>query len=319
MRRLCLLATVLTALGLAPAAGAGVLLGVVGDRDRFRLLTGQKSDVQLAFFGWNKGYTWGKQFEDRFPLLGDIPMLGLTTKAEGGAEAITPRAIARGKGDAYLIDLNREAALWGRPLYVRPLAEMNGYWNYYCAYNRDGSYRGRTHSTRNFRKAFRRIYLVLHGGSKEVIDAKLANHGMPPLRSAGDLPPIPYPQMRVLWNPQGYGSPNTYKNRAAAYYPGNRFVDVVGNDLYSISYRAAWEANEKLYADYPRKPYALGEFGVWGIDDPTFIRRIAKFVKEHRRTQVVVFYESSKGSTFDLGSKPNSRSAYRNYITPLGG
>src|SRR5918996_4487500 len=259
----------------------------------------------------------GKAVRDLVPSPRRHPISALRRRAQGGGEAITPRGIARGKGDAYLIDLNREAAVWGRTLYVRPLAEMNGYWNYYCAYNKDESYRGRAHSTKNFRKAFRRIYLILHGGSKDVIDAKLANHGMPPLRSAGGVPAIPYPQMRVLWNPQGSGSPNIYRNRVAAYYPGNKFVDVVGNDLYDIRYRAAWEANEKLYADYPRKPYAIGEFGLWGIDNPSFIRRMRKFVKEHRRTQVIVYYERKKGSIFDLGSKPNSRAAYRTYITPL--
>jgi hypothetical protein len=319
VRRLCLLATVLIALGVAPAADAGPLLGVVGDSDRFRSLTGQVSDVRLAFAGWGQGYSRGRQFEDWFPLLGDVPMLGLGTKNADGSEGITPRGIARGRGDAYLIDLNREAALWGRRLYVRPLAEMNGHWNPYCAYNADGSFRGRAHSTKNFRKAFRRMYLILHGGSRGYIDGKLAKFGMPPLRTSGDLPAIPYPRMRVLWNPQGFGSPNIHKNRAAAYYPGDNFVDVVGNDLYDIRYRATWEANEKLYADYPRKPYAIGEFGLWGIDDPAFIRRMAKFVKEHRRTQVIVYYESKKGSVFDLGSKPDSRAAYRKYITPLGG
>jgi hypothetical protein len=33
---------------------------------------------------------------------------------------------------------------------------------------------------------------------------------------------------------------------------------------------------------------------------------------------MLAFFASSKGSIFDLGSKPASRTAYKNYIVPLG-
>ena len=49
---------------------------------------------------------------------------------------------------------------------------------------------------------------------------------------SGDLPSNPFPLTRVIWNPQGYGAPDIPGNRAQAYYPGDAYVDVVGNDLY---------------------------------------------------------------------------------------
>jgi hypothetical protein len=313
------LLVLLSALVLVPASHAAVLLGVAGDAARFEALTGQRSSVGHVFLGWGQGYTWGRQFEVWFPMLDPVPMIGFGTKGLGGGEYITPAGIANGRGDPYLIDLNREAARWGGPMYVRPMAEMNGHWNYYCAFNSNGTRRNAAHSQGNFRNAFRRIYLIMHGGSKATIDWRLAKWGMPPLRSAGDLPAIPYPQMRVLWNPQGYGSPDVAGNSAQAYYPGDNFVDVVGNDLYDIRFNAEWEANEKLYAAHPTKPYGIGEWGLWGIDDPAFVRRMANFVKTHRRVQVIVFYKSQRTSTtFDIGWKPRSRAAYRAYITPLG-
>lgn len=305
------------ALVLAPSAAAGPLLGVVGDADRFQRLTGQRSDVGLVFFGWGKGLTWGRSFDSWFERLGDVPAISFGTNDRNGRQAITPRGIARGKGDRYLRKMNRAINDWGGPVYIRPLAEMNGHWNLYCAYNANGTLRGPSHSTNAFRKAFRRMYLILHGGPKDVINRKLARWSMP--RISADLPANPVPTLKIIWNPQGFGAPNLHGNRAAAYYPGKAFVDVVGNDLYDIRYRAAWEANRELYKAYPGKPYAIGEWGLWGIDDAPFVRKMARFVRNHRRTELVVYFRSRRGDTFDLASKPASLEAYRNRIVPLGG
>ena len=38
------------------------------------------------------------------------------------------------------------------------------------------------------------------------------------------------PHIAGSWNPQGYGAPDIPANSAQAYYPGDRYVDVVGND-----------------------------------------------------------------------------------------
>jgi hypothetical protein len=43
---------------------------------------------------------------------------------------------------------------------------------------------------------------------------------------------------------------------------------------------------------------------------------MASFVKSRPRVEMIAYY--NQGSTFDIGYKPKSRSAYRNYITPLG-
>jgi hypothetical protein len=193
---------------------------------------------------------------------------------------------------------------------------MNGHWNPYCAYNANGTRRNAAHSQKNFRRAFKRLYLILHGGDEATIDAKLARWGMPGIRTS--LPENPTPTLRILWNPQGYGSPNVPGNRAHVYYPGDRFVDIVGNDLYeAASFNATWEANLALFKRYPHKPYAIGEFGLWGIDDPTFIRRMGKFIRTHPRVELAAHFEAESGSTFDLASKPRSRAAYRKYIAPL--
>jgi hypothetical protein len=307
------------ALASASTAQAGVLLGVVGHPDRMQNLTGQQSDARMRFTGWGGGYRWGGTFSNFFTA-DHIPVLAFGTHNRWGGQAITPRAIANGYGDRYLIVMNKAIADYGLPVYIRPLAEMNGYWNYYCAYNKNGTYRGAAHSTKNFRLAFRRIYTILHGGDVSRMNARFARWGVRRLQSSlTSLPVNPVPTLKILWNPQGFGSPDIPQNSAQAYYPGDAFVDVVGDDIYDIRGRYTYDAMVALYKAHPGKPYALGEFGLWGIDDPSFIRRIAYFARNYRRTELIVYYEAVAGSIFDLGTKPYSRAAYRRYITPLGG
>jgi hypothetical protein len=233
-----------------------------------------------------------------------------------GRASITPRQVAMGAGDPFLISLNAVAAARPGPIYFRPYAEMNGHWNPYCAYTASGRAKGPSHSTRMFRKAFARTYLILHGGPRALVNARLRRLGLPGV--ATDLPANPASRLRVIWNPQGYGSPDLPGNSAQAYYPGDAYVDVVGNDLYFIRGKAEWAANERLYAAHPRKPYAIPEWGLWGLDAPGFIAEMARFVRTHRRVELVSWFNGRRGSIWDLGSKPRSRAAYRRLIVPLG-
>jgi hypothetical protein len=308
--RSALLAAALALLVCEPGAGAGgdaarVQLGILGHAERFQQLTGQRSTVEHVFAGWHQGAALPRILGQLRP----VPMLAIKT---GGV--VTPLDIAQGRGDGFLFDLNHALAGFGDRVYVRPLPEMNGHWNEYCAFNRDGSSRGPRYSTAAFRKAFARIALLARGGSAAFLSAKLRRLGLPPV--ATDLPRT---RARVVWNPQGYGAPDTPANSAQAYFPGNAYVDVVANDLYLQSTGAAWDANEKLYAAHPGKPYAIPEWGLWGIDDPAFVERMAAFVKSHRRVELLAYFNSKPGSVWDLASKPRSRAAYRRVITPLGG
>jgi glycosyl hydrolase family 26 len=315
VRRLLFIAALL-ALVLPASSGAAVRLGVAGDKSRFRSQTGQNTQIHLAFTTWGTGLGRPGFMDRLYTEHGPIPMLTLHTKNHDGKEAITPRGIARGVGDRYLVQISEAASRFAREAYIRPLAEMNGHWNYYSAYNSTGSYRGDSHSTRNFRRAFRRIYFIMKGGTRAEINARLSNIGLPPLRVYHDIPENPL--VRVFWNPQGFGSPDLAKNSANSYYPGDQYVDVVGNDLYDQHFKAEWDANLALFRSHPSKPYAIGEWGLWGIDDPTFVRNMANFVKAHPRVEAIVYYKSLRGGLFDLGSKPKSLATYKRYIVPLG-
>jgi hypothetical protein len=302
------------ALILAAPAAARVNLGILGSADRFRQLTGQDSVVRHVIVGWGQGQTWGSSFASLLASLSPTPMLGFDTTGSGGD--ITPLQIAQGKGDAYLIAMNSAIAVWGKFVYVRPLGEMNGHWNPYCAYTKSGASKGPQYATAAFRKAFARIYVLLHGGPATDVDAKLRRLGLPPV--GRDLPPNPAPTLKVVWNPQGYGSPNVPGNSAQAYYPGDAYVDLVGDDLYDIRGKAEWAAADALYRAHPSKPFGFAEWGLWGLDDPAFVRKMAEWVRAHKRTELLAYFNSKPGSIFDLGSKPKSLAAYRAAIQPLG-
>ena len=313
MRRILVVAT-LVALVLPTAQAGAIRLGVEGSKSRFKDQTGQASAVNLDFISWgvHKTTYLDKILANAKP----VPMLAFGTVNKYGNEGITPGQIARGKGDRVLIDIAQALDRFGGEAYVRPYAEMNGYWNAYCAYNSNGSYRGSDHSTKNFRKAFRRTYLIVHGGAIADINAALVDSGMPKLDRANDLP---LNDVHVVWNPQGFGSPDLKANSAASYYPGDKYVDVVANDLYDFGRGVEWDANLDLYRAHPDKPYAIGEWGLGpGIDSVTFVQKMANFVANHGRVDTIVYYRSETGSTFDLANKPKARAAYKKYILPLG-
>jgi hypothetical protein len=298
--------------GGASAARPTIQVGVLGDPARFDAQTSQHSDFRLIIMSWGQGET-PEYFSSLFATMQAVPVLGLSTGGGegGGPEVITMGQIARGAGDGFLLALNQAIAAWGKAIYIRPMAEMNGHWNAYCAYNTNGSAKGPDYSTAAFRKAFARIYLAVHGGAG--VNHALGQLGMPPIH--GEL--TANPLVRVLWNPQGYGSPDLPGNSAQAYYPGDHYVDVVGDDLYDIGGRAEWAATETLYQAHPGKPFAMVEWALWGVDDPGFVEHMAQFAATHGRLILLGYYSGRPGSVFDLASKPQSLSTYRRLIASL--
>ena len=184
------------ALGVARAGSgqaSGPLLGITGNVSRFENQTGQKSTVDQAFLGWGQGLTYGSKFSVLFQTLGPIPMIHLGTKGQNKREAITPGGIAAGQGDGYLVALNHGDRRLGQgdlhPADGRD--EQRGH-RLRPATTANGTPKDAAHSPASYRKAFARIYLILHGGTASAVNAKLRQLGLPPLQG-GDLPVEPVP------------------------------------------------------------------------------------------------------------------------------
>lgn len=304
-----------------PPAPGKVYAGVTGglrpsDFTSWNALVGKHAPV------WNLFLTYGLDLNtqqyvrvrlSQAPGLQTRLMLSLTTANRGGREVVTPAGLASGLGDQYLLILNREIAAAGQIVYVRPLAEMNQASNVYSAYGR-GGYRGASHSTANFKKAWRRLTLILRGGDVGAINRALAAQGMPALRGAAGA--LPAPQVALVWCPQVAGNPNLPGNSARAYYPGSAYVDWLCTDFYSGF--PNFSGLNRFYAQFAStgKPFAFGEYGIYpGGDAPGFVARLFAFVRGHSRLKMVLFNQGNRpGGRFRLQRYPRSAAVVRSAL-----
>ena len=232
---LAALAVALLCLVSATAAQAGPLLPR-GNKIFFGISdTGDPADFGQFSTALNKHpalietfRTWGSDFPEsieRWQEARARPVLHFTTADSGdGHELISPRSIAQGYGDDYLIRLNR--LFWEKEMraYLRPLGEPNRCLNVYASYDCAGEPRDAAHKPRWYKLAFRRMYVVLHGGGKRrQINARLADAGVPPLKSS--LRGLPAAPIAVIWSTLPAGSPTVPQNRPKHFYPGDDWVD----------------------------------------------------------------------------------------------
>ncbi len=318
---IALAATFALALGVAAQASAGLLqppagqvffgvsdTGVSSQFGEFAEAVGKHPAVIETFRSWGGSLSGSIK---RWQSAEARPILHISTAdSNDGAELITPRAIAQGYGDAYLIELNHLFFSEGIRAYIRPLGEPNRCLNVYAANDCEGNLRGGGQRPYWYRQAFRRIYILLHGGGKIAkINARLATAGLPPLRSeTGTLPSaLPAAPIAVIWSPLPSGSPAIKQNRPERFYPGAAYTDWAGTDFYSPY--PEWKALTHLYNQYKGKPFVLTEWGVENSDDPAFVRRLFVWARRHPRCKMLVYYQ-------DFGSSNPYR--IQNFPASLG-
>jgi hypothetical protein len=257
-------------------------------------------------------------------------VLSLSTAPGGQPEEISPRGIARGFGDRYILSVGRKIAKSGQVVYIRLFPEMNGYWNPYCAFNSDGSSRGPSHSTHAFRNAWKRIVTIVRGGKRGVINRRLRKLGMPriyraesnhdPVYSHRSVPRVlPRPRVAFMWVPQTIGSPALGANKPGRYWPGGAYVDWIGADIYSkFATPGVWAAFERFYSHWrnPRRhhwPFVVGEYSPWDNDyRGAFTRRLFNWALHHRRVRALVYYRSvTANNAFDINHWPRARRVLR--------
>jgi hypothetical protein len=305
-----LLLTVLAALLAAPAAeakpylapGGKIALGVAGrpQTGDFARAHGREPAVFQTFvmFGGSVDYAF-----ERAAGVHAAPMLHIST-ADGpdAPERVTPKGIATGAMDRWLVGLQAKAAAVGGPVYLRPMGEMNGHWNQYSAYGLGGR-RDAAHSTHWFKLAWRRITIVMRGGPD--VDAKLAAQHLPPLGRA-----LPTAQVAMIWCPQVAGAPDVPGNAPKAYWPGRRYVDWVATDFYSKF--PNFSGLERFYRQFGGKPFAFGEWAIWDRDNPGFVKQLFGWVRKHPRVRMLIYNQGARhGGPFDLARYPGSTRAIR--------
>src|SRR3712207_2521853 len=105
----------------------------------------------------------------------------------------------------------------------------------------------------------------------------------------------------------GVSIPDVVGNAAVEYYPGDDFVDWVGQDVYYAPWSASMETYFSCIDDFYRefsewrgKPYMLAEWGLrppsmgpegtTSNDDPGFINGVLDWAKIHLRAKALVYW-----------------------------
>jgi len=258
-------------------------------------------------------------------------VFSLSTAPGGQPELISPRQIARGMGDRYILRVARLIEHSGQVVYIRLFPEMNGSWNPYCAFNSDGSSRRAGHSTDAFRNAWRRIVLIARGGRRAEVNRRLVKLGMPRIyRAASNDDPVyakrkvphslPQPRVAFMWVPQTIGSPEIQGNAPESYWPGGRYVDWIGADIYSkFASPGVWSAFKDFYSHWHSRhhwPFVVGEYSPWDNDyRGTFTRRLFNWALGHRRVRALVYYRSvTPNNAYDINHWPRAKAVLRDKL-----
>lgn len=275
----------------------------------FATQSGKHPAVYQYFVSWKaerRDLTFFKGLLQKTDRAGSRTMFHVSTDDTG----LTPRAIAQGNGDGFLVGMNYLLTAHGKPTYLRLLSEMNNGENPYAAYDTNGHSRGAAYSTRQFKRAWRRAVIIIRGGDLAAVNARLARLHMPAARAP--LGALGRPQVSFLWVPLSLGNPEIARNHPRHWWPGSRYVDWVGTTWYSPYLSVKAMDRFYRYRLWRHKPFAFGEYGVWGAESPRFVRLFFRFVRHHRRVRLISYNQAgSLKPQFRLSTHPRSRSVLR--------
>lgn len=286
--------------------------GQTSDYREFRTRTGAHPAVMQSFESW--GYV-PKEAIGRWLDTNTRGMLSLSTaRCWKCPDVISPQSIAEGKGDRYIVSLNRALAHRRKPTYIRLMPEMNGYWNRYSAYGSDGKLRDRFHETSDFRDAWRRFVLIMRGGEVRAINRRLGKLKMPRITERTGKK-LQKPRVSFAWVPQSTGSPNVKGNAPRNYFPGWDYVDWVGADVYGKYPNIA--GVNSLYRQFTRRPFMIGEWSSWDVDNPKFVRDLFGWIEDHGRARMSVYYQGfgeGADNPYELTDYPRSTEKLRHIL-----
>ena len=206
---------------------------------------------------------------------------------------IDPRQIVNGSQDALITTRAKAVAAYGKPLFLRWGAEMNGNW-----YAWSGSAVGNDPSV--FVAAWRHIHDIF---------------------AAVDVHNVSW-----VWAPNADSHPGgvsiTSWNNWRNYYPGDAYVDWVGIDGYNWGVTDSWQSFGQVfgpvYADYAaRKPIMIAETGSVeaGGNKAAWIADAAAWMKAHQDISALVYFDTNQSSSGLDWRTDSSTAALNAYIT----
>ena len=201
-------------------------------------------------------------------------------------------AVAKGKFDAGLRALGAQLATLDKAAIVRPMPEPNTPW-----YAWSGSANG--NSAVDYVKAWKHVRSVLRKAD---------------------------PKVRLLWAPYARSVPDTAQNTIASYFPGAKYVDLVGASgaNFGTTKGLAWSTPTDLFATayttiegLAKKPFWIAETGstATGGDQRGWIQSLGTLrATMPKLTGVVWFDVKDPSGDFRLRATPAATSAFKGLL-----
>lgn len=253
-----------------------------------------------------------------------------TPSGKGG----TLQSIASGNIDGYLIASARAAHAHPRPVFLRPMWEMNGDWFPWSSYA--GSTPRAGNSPALYRMAWQRMHIIFRGGQPSEISARLSQAGLPGLTTTSGWVPNASSNVAWVWSlAKGGARPTSAPYTNSSYYPGDQYVDWIGLSFHqwsstSVSHWTSridnssdpWARADDLHAFAASrgKPMMLAEWGIaskpYGNgDDPSWINDAFSWASSHRMVRAQVYFNRVAGdNNHRLEDHPKSRAAFSSNV-----
>jgi len=298
------------------------------------VLGGEKPLISHTFTGYDTNMTFDTSIAKA---RGAVPLITWQTGSGTSPKTIANagQASSGNRSDYVILKTAYALRTYGQPVFLRVDQEMNAYWFAWCAYNSDGTPRANT--TEDFKDMWRRMHIIFDGGTVSSMNQKLAVEGMPPLDPAvgtsaaskglssttdPNATLAPTNNVAFVFNPvDAPGIPNKAGNQWADYYPGDAYVEWVGQTSYDTTWNATMDTRfswlEAFYQDFSvghDKPYMMGEWGLTSSrrDDPAYIQRIIAWQKAHPGVKALIYFNVQTAKTdHRLESYPNSAAVMR--------
>ncbi len=307
-----------------------------------KLMGGKRTRISHTFEGFD---TWFGYDFDVAEARNAIPLISWQTGT------ISPRIIAQagdagGKPTDQVILQNAQLSeQYGKPVFLRVNQEMNAHWMPWSAYNASGKRRAFTST--DFRNMWRRMVIIFRGGKVSQINERLQAKGLPRLDRDAKLPEWmgvpsisnpnsyipPANNVAFVFNPvDAPGIPNKSGNRWGNYYPGDQYVDWVGQTTYNTTWNATMDQRFRWMNSFYRtysvkrdKPYMMGE---WGLepkknagfgDNPAYIRQMLDWTRNHRKVKALVYFSiNAPHGDYRLARYPRSAKVLSRNVSKSG-
>jgi len=239
---------------------------------------------------------WGVDFNSAWVIAaaadGRVPMITWEPWTPGLADQPAYRLarIASGAFDPYILTWAISLKNYGRPVYLRPMHEMNGNW-----YPWGGTVNG--NSAADYVAAWRHM------------------HGI--FSAAGAT------NVRWVWSPLAENTPNVPENAFERYYPGTRYVDVLALDGYNWGADAAeyggWRSFDEIFAGAYARISRLGSQPVWiaevgsgptGGDKAAWVRDMFGSAAHYPRLSALIWFNQWKERDWRATSSPAVAAAF---------